>query len=276
MHPKISAIILNYRNLADTINCVNSLLQTDSGKSLDIIVVDNSQTPATRKSLKRTFPQICYIESPSNLGFAGGNNLGIKRALTRGSTHVLIVNPDVTFNHAFFVPLLNHFKAKDIGIVAPAICHTQKDKKMYGLDGKVSWDLAKPTHRNLTKITNQKVVVSEFVTFACVLISRETFEKVGLLDDGYFMYFEDVDYCLSAGKVGLKIILDPAVTVSHRTSSSFKHPTQKLKISFISQLRFINKWLPPLRRVKPILYALTLYPYLYFLWTHHEMKYKKV
>jgi len=158
--------------------------------------------------------------------------------------------------------------------VAPVIYHEQKRRKIYGLEGKVKWKYAKPEHRNLFNIKRLRPITSEFVTFACVLISADTFRKVGYLDEGYFMYFEDVDYCLSADKAGKKIILDPSVVVAHNTSSSFKRPTQKLFISFKSHLRFIKKWLTPIKRLVPYLYAFTLYPYLYLLWTYHGIKYK--
>lgn len=274
MSPKISAIILNYKHLDDTISCIRSLSSTDIGQSVTYYVVDNSPKKNTENLLKQKFPKLNYIKSPKNLGFAGGNNQAIKEALDLGSTHILIINPDVTVGHDFFVPLMKHFADKKVGIVAPVIYHTQKGQKIYGLDGRVDWKYAKPEHRNLTTIKNLKPILSEFVTFACVLISSETFKNAGLLDEGYFMYFEDVDYCLTAGNVGFKIVLDPSVVVSHRTSSSFKHPTQKLLINFKSHLRFINKWLPPQNKIVPFLYTLITYPYLYLLWTYHDLKYK--
>lgn len=274
MKQKISAVVLNYKHLDDTIHCVKTLLKTDQGKSVEYYIVDNSPEPETRKIIAKELPKAIYIASPKNLGFAGGNNIAIKKALKNGSTHVLIINPDVTVRKSFFTPLLKHFTDKKVGIVAPVIYHTQKGKKIYGLEGKVDWQHAKPEHRNLSVIKNKKPIVSQFVTFACVLISKENFEKAGLLDDGYFMYFEDVDYCLTSGKVGMKIILDPSVVVSHETSSSFKKPTGKLGISFKSHLRFIKKWLSPMKRIVPYIYAFTLYPYLYILWTYHSIKYK--
>lgn len=274
MRQKISAVVLNYKNLKDTVNCLKHLTSSDRGKEIDCYVVDNSPERSTQGILKENFPRLTYIPSKRNLGFAGGNNLAIKRALASGSTHILIINPDVTVDKHFFVPLMKHFTDKKVGLVAPVIYHTQKGNKIYGLEGKVDWTLGKPEHRNLPALKDTAPILSQFVSFACVLINRETFEKVGLLDEKYFMYFEDVDFCLSAGKAGFKIILDPKVVVSHRTSSSFKHPTQKLLISFRSHLRFIRKWLPPARRFVPYLYAILLYPYLYALWTYHGIKYK--
>lgn len=238
-------------------------------------IVDNSPTPENEKLLNASHPEATYIRSPKNLGFAGGNNLALKLIVKGDYTYVLIINPDVIVGNKFFTPLLKNFENKKVGIVAPAISHTQKNLKMFGLEGKVNWRLAKPEHRNLRSLRSTKPVSCEFVTFACVIISTDTIRKVGLLDEGYFMYLEDVDFCLSAKRKGINIMLDPSVIVNHKTSSSFKHPTQKLKISFKSHLRFINKWLKPLKRIIPLIYIFLLYPYLYFLWTYHEYKYRQ-
>ncbi|HAS69076.1 MAG: putative glycosyltransferase [Candidatus Collierbacteria bacterium GW2011_GWA2_42_17] len=273
MSKRITAIILNYKHQRDTTECISSIQKTDIGSEVSIIIVDNSPTKTNQRTFKKLFPKADYIASPSNLGFAGGNNIGINKALATGTDYVLIVNPDVVLPHDFFVPLLKHFENKKTGIVAPAIFHKQKNDMYFGLDGKVDWSLAKPKHQNIKKITSTKPIKSEFVTFACVLISKETFQKVGLLDEGYFMYFEDVDYCLSAKKKNVDIILDPKVIIEHRTSSSFYKPTGKLLISFKSHLRFMTKWLPLSKRIKPFFHALALYPYLYLLWTYHFYKY---
>lgn len=274
MAPKISAIILNYKHHDDTIKCIRALQQTDLGTRVTYYIVDNSPNAVVEKEFKKIFPGVIYISSPTNPGFAAGNNKAIRRFLKTDGEYVLIINPDVTVGHDFFTPLLKHFEDEKVGLVAPAILHTQKGLKMYGLEGKVDWSLAKPEHRNLRKLKKTDPILSEFVTFACVLISRNTFLSAGLLDEGYFMYFEDVDYCLTAGKAGKKIILDPTVLVSHNTSSSFSRPTQKLIISFKSSLRFIAKWLPCSQRLVPYLYTFINYPYLYLLWTYHGLKYK--
>ena len=275
MQEKLSAVILNYKHPEDTISCLRALKKSEDGDRAVYYIVDNSPDPKVEERFKKLFPKIHYIGSPTNPGFAAGNNLAIRQALKAGSSHVLIINPDATVGHSFFRPLLTHFSDKKVGIVAPVIYHEQIRRKIYGLEGKVDWKYAKPEHRNLSDVHELGPIISEFVTFACVLISADTFKQAGLLDEEYFMYFEDVDYCLSAGRVGKKIILDPSVVVFHNTSSSFKRPTQKLLISFKSHLRFITKWLPPTKRLVTYIYAFTLYPYLFLLWTYQGFKYAK-
>lgn len=275
MKTRVAAVILNYKKLDDTLSCLSALKQSDQGRGVKYYVVDNSPVKETEKVFKKDYPEVIYIPSPKNLGFAGGNNLALRSIVKGDSTHVLIINPDVTVGKIFFTPLLKNFENNRVGIIAPAITHIQKNTKMYGLEGKVNWKLAKPEHRNLRNLRSRNPINSQFVTFACVLISTDTFRKIGFLDEGYFMYLEDVDFCLTAKSAGIKIILDPSVLISHVTSSSFKHPTQKLKISFKSHLRFIKKWLSPIKRIRPFIYVFLLYPYLYLLWTYHEIKYRQ-
>ncbi len=131
--------------------------------------------------------------------------------------------------------------------------------------------MAVPKHLNLPTLPKPVARPGQFVTFACVLVRAEVFKKVGLLDDGFFMYLEDVDYCLRARQAGYKIFLQPAVIVHHATSSSFKRATDKLPISFTSQIRFINKWLPFPKNIVALVYALLFYPYLYLLWTYLDI-----
>ena len=116
----------------------------------------------------------------------------------------------------------------------------------------------------------------QFVSFACVLIKREVFEKIGLLNELYFMYLEDVDYCLTAGKAGFQCFIDPRVKVKHETSSSFSIPTQKLKFSFISQFKFINRWLKFPQKIYAYIYMIFFYSYLYLLWTYQFYKAKLI
>lgn len=276
MGSKISAIILNYKHPNDTINCLDNLRAADGGDKVDYYVVDNSPTESFEKALKRRFPKINYVASPSNLGFAGGNNQAIKKILKSDCQYILIINPDVTVGKRFFKPLLSDLSDnKKAMVVAPAVRHEQNGEIFFGLEGKVGWRTGKATHLNLRRLPKYRTARKcEFVTFACVLTKSDVFRMVGLLDERYFMYLEDVDFCLRVKEAGFDILIDQKVVVDHWTSSSFKRPTDKLAISFRSQLAFISKWLYFPKNIFPIIYCLLFYPYLYFLWTYHHYKQK--
>lgn len=275
MSSKIFIIILNYKKHKDTQNCINSLRHSDLPANTHFVIVDNSPTTTSINYLKKKFPKVKIIKSPRNLGFAAGNNLGIKYALTQKATHILIINPDVQVPRRFLKPLLKVFNThSQAGLVAPAHKHVQKNKTFYGLGGEVNWTTSLAKHINEPQLKSLKPQKYQFVSFACVLIKSSVFKKIGFLDQRYFMYLEDVDFCLTALKNKFTIYLNPSVQIIHHTSSSFKRPTDKLKISFISQLKFIHKWFTFPRNLVSYLYVSLFYPYLYLLWTYHSLKYK--
>ena len=269
MKQKVFVIVLNYNRPQDTIKCITSLQKSHPPKSTQFVIVDNSQNKHPHNIFSTKFSRLKYIKSPKNLGFAGGNNQGIEYSLKHGATHILIVNPDVIVPDKLISSLLSVFaKNPDAGIVAPIHKHQQKNLNFYGYGGNVDWKLAKFTHENSRKKKYTSPKEYDFVTFACVLISRETFQKTNLLDDDYFLYIEDVDYCLQARKQGLLSYIDPRVVIDHHTSSSFDNPTSKLKYSLRSHLKFIFKWYNFPKVLVPLVYNLYFYTYLYLLWTY--------
>lgn len=271
MTKSLAIILLNYKHQSDSQKCLDHLLKCHWPSTPKIYFVDNSSTETDVEKLKRKYPDLVYLPQKYNYGFAKSINVGLKLAKKEGNNFFLIINPDVTVGSTF-PRLLDNFQNKQVYLVAPAIKHSQNGHSVYGLDGTVDWRTAKASHSNVSKIKNKNLKSSQFVTFACVFISRYCLNNVGYLDERYFMYLEDVDYCLTVNKNGGKIILDPSILVEHLTSSSFSKPTQKLPISFLSQIKFIHKWLPLLKRVWPIIYHSFLYFYLYLLWTYHYEK----
>lgn len=269
----IFVIILNYKRYGDTKRCLGSIFASDLPKESIVLVVDNSQVGQEQNELKKKFHSITLIPNKKNVGFATGNNIGIQYALKQGATHILIVNPDTVIPKTFFAPLLSTIHSNpNTGIVAPALKHRQKNEIFYGLDGSIDWRTGKPTHVNVISIKDTSTIKAEFVSFACVLIAASVFAKIGLIDEGYFMYLEDVDFCLRARQANFRVYLNPTVVVEHKTSSSFRRPTDKLFYSFPSHLYFITKWMAFPQKIFAILYICLFYPYLYLLWTIHGLK----
>ncbi len=274
MNPKIFCLVLNYQHFLDSGKCLTNLRRSDLPTGVEFLIMDNSPDDSSYRYFRKVFPKIKVLRNSGNFGFAKGNNVGVRYALKHGASHVLIINPDVTVGRRFLKPLLSGLdKDRKAAIIAPAIQHKQNGVIFYGMQGKIDWVTGKATHTNFRRLPKKRGVVrSQFVTFACALIKTEVFGKIGLLDERYFMYLEDVDYCLSTREAGFKVLLDPGVVVGHLTSSSFRKPTDKLLISFRSQITFINKWLKFPKNIFPIVYTLFFYPYLFLLWTYHDCK----
>ncbi len=264
MKTKVFALILNYNNPSYTVEAALSLKKSDLGDNVQIVVIDNGKTQ-NKDHFTRSIPGSIYIKSRGNIGFAAGNNLGIKYALDHGATHILILNPDVRIPKVFIKPLLSTFKVhQNAGLVAPA--HREPGSLTYGLGGSINWSNCTFSLDNTSKLPKNECEY-DHLTFACVLIKADVIRQVGLLDERYFMYLEDVDYCVRTKNAGFKLLLNPTVCVTHKTSSSFTDKRGKIKLSLSSCLKFINKWYRFPSNIIPYLHSLYFYPMTYVLWT---------
>jgi len=200
INPKVFIIILHFGNPKNTEECLKSLgnLEYDN---FETVVIDNVR---------------------DNRGFAGGNNSGIKQALEKGASYILLLNNDTIVEPNFLKKLVEAGESdKKIGILGPAI-YEYGTNKIHFAGGKVNWLYTRGTHITELKIKSQKSKVVDYITGACLLIKREVIEKIGLMDEEYFLYCEDVDWCLKARKAGYKCIVVSEAKIWHKVSSSAK------------------------------------------------------
>lgn len=267
MATKVCAIILSYNRPDDTLEAARSYLLSTRPTGDLLILVDNG--PVNRRAFfKASLPTAIYLKNPRNLGFAGGNNVALRYGLSHGATHFLLLNPDATLPRSFLKPLLSHFTNPRVGLVAPALLSPDNT---YSLGGRINPRWATFTHDNVHSLPTTPNSY-DFVSFACVLIRAELISRLGYLDDSYFMYLEDVDYSRVATEAGYQILVDPRVVATHRVSASFADPRSKLRLSFLSALRYITKWYTFPGALLPLLHALYFYPTTYILWTVHALR----
>lgn len=147
------------------------------------------------------FEIIVIDNDKENRGFAGGNNIGIKQALEKGADYVLLLNNDTVVEPDFLRELVKVGESdKKIGILGP-------------IGGKITRFYTKGIH-----VTEN----IDYISGACMLVKRGVIEKIGLMHEDYFLYFEDVEWCLKARKVGYKCVLVPEAKIWHKVSSSAK------------------------------------------------------
>ncbi len=199
--------------------CLNSVKEL-TYPNYEVIVVDNGSDINNLELIKsfikegEPIPYTLY-PVPHNSGYSGGNNIGIKDALEHGADYVFILNPDTTIEKTALSKLVEYAESDHaIGILGPAI--DEGGSMIYG--GKIHW-----LRPELSHITNYKLQITNYyVIGAAMLIKRKVIEKIGLLDERYFLYFEDADYCLRASKAGYKLAIVPDTIVHHWPSSSTK------------------------------------------------------
>jgi GT2 family glycosyltransferase len=204
---RLAAVVLNFRTAADTAIATGSLLASDRQPD-DIIVVDNDADSACRNELARRGDAITYVQPGGNLGFSGGMNVGIRLALDRGADFVLLVNSDVVVPPDCIGQLEAALAARpDTGIAGPLVL----SRSLPDVVGSSGVDYNRGTgrmrHRGVGAIVDSAKNLADAevdaVSGCLMLVARNVFDRVGLLDERYFFSFEEIDFCLRARAAGI-------------------------------------------------------------------------
>jgi len=225
LQKNVHIIVLNWNGKDDTIECVKSL-QKISYDNYKIIIVDNGSEDDSVSEMKRLFPGIKIIENKKNLGFAGGNNIGMRYAMENEVDYVLLINNDTTVDKNFLSELVEVGESdKKIGAVGSKIYFHSEPNRIWFAGGKVNWLKNKGTHLGLDEMDSgqyNKISEVDYLTGCCLLIKREVIEKIGVLAEDYFLYYEDTDFSARAKNVGYKIMYVPKSKIYHKISRSTK------------------------------------------------------
>ena len=219
----LSIVLVNFRQADQTIDCIRSL-EKNTMLDFQTIIVDNQSTPESAEKLKRHCPNSTVIPVPENLGFAEGNNLGIRFALQSDSELILLLNNDTIAHRDLLKTLVNTaISEKTAGVVGAKIYFYDDPKMLWYAGGRLVAGKALATHRGLKQEDDGSFDVLEetdFVTGCCLMTKREVVQKIGFLDAGFFLYYEDVDFCLRAKEAGYSVLYQPAATLYHKVSAS--------------------------------------------------------
>lgn len=223
--PLVYVIVLSWNGKNDTLECLASLQQL-TYPNARIVVVDNASSDGTGGAIRSAFPNIELIVNTSNLRFAGGNNVGIRRALERGAEYVLMLNNDTVVDPEFLSRLIGAAETnRQIGIVGPKIYYFGDPKRIWFAGGLIKWWRGRVTHTGIREVDSGKYDVTmdvDYITGCCMLIKREVIETIGMLDERYYIYGEDVDLCVRASRLGYKSVYVPSSRVWHKLSVSTK------------------------------------------------------
>jgi GT2 family glycosyltransferase len=226
MHnPKVNIIILHFRNFSILSECLQSS-QKISYPDYDITVINNgSSLPlnfAAQNNITESSLQI--INTQDNLGYAKGNNIGIREALKRGADYILLLNDDTVVSPDFLSILLETAeKSTTIGIVGPAIYYFDDPQKIWFAGAQFDQDSCMiKSHEtpDVDNIASSDVIDSDYITGCALLIKKAVIEKIGLLDERFFLYWEDVDWGLRAKGAGLKNFVVRQSGIWHKVSLS--------------------------------------------------------
>ena len=216
---EISIITINYNGLTDTCALIETIPFKDN---LEVIVVDNASQNQEADTISQRFPQVKVIKSEKNLGFAGGNNLGIKAAQGK---YLFFINNDTFFKDFNIQALIDRLESlSDIAVVCPKI------RFAWG-----NYPIQFTGYTPLTKITvrNQAIGFGEedhgqydtahptpYAHGAAMLIKREAIDKVGLMPECFFLYYEELDWSMMFTRAGYQIWYEPQCTIFHKESQA--------------------------------------------------------
>ena len=234
---KVAIVIVNYNNASDTLACIESLEKLKAGKDKIItILVDNASLDDSVKIISKRFPKIKVIRSPSNKGFAGGNNLGIKLALKNGAGYIFLLNNDTLVKDK---RLIEKLIKPQLDLAAPVVKFRRKGKFFYDFGGKIDFLFGRNYHLESDNKWARWLVKPDYISGVAMMIRARVFRRIGFLDEKYFMYYEDVDFCIRAKKAGYKLGSVNGAAIFHKLSASAdKLGTQKLHLLASSQWRF--------------------------------------
>lgn len=255
----VSLIILTTNALKMTQEQLLDVSKLDvSGLKAECLVVDNGSKDGTEETIKNyKLPNMDYkfIQSGANLGFAGGNNVGIKDAIRRKFDYILLLNNDLILPKDLVKKLVSFMdKNADVGVASPKMYFAKgyefhKDRYTEKEKGNVLWyaggiidkDNVYTIHRGVDEIDNgqyDKIEETDVANGACVIIRREVFEKVGLLDASFFLYWEDADFSARVYRAGYKVMYYPETCMWHKVSASTGGSGSPTNDYFLTRNRF--------------------------------------
>lgn len=216
-------VLLNWNGFEDTVECIESC-RALSYRPATLVVVDNASRDGSEELLRQRFPDLPVLQTGSNLGYAGGNNVGIRYALDRGADYVWLLNNDTTVHPEALSELVKVAeRERQAGILGSKILSYLDPTLIWFAGGWVEADRGETGHIGLG-VPDQgqfdQVTDTGYVTGCSMLVKREVVEQVGMMDEGYFLYFEESEWCLRAKRQGYRLLYAPASIVWHKESVS--------------------------------------------------------
>lgn len=232
-------IILNWNGWRDTAECVRSLLNM-RGEAYELLIVDNGSTDDSVTRLRQELPAVEILETGANLGFAGGNNVGIRLAIARGAEFVWLVNNDTKVDPGALNAMVELARTHPkVGAIGSVLYEMETPERVQHWGGGTvnlwlgrSWSFTE-------SVANGRL---KYLSGASMLLRRQALEDVGLLDDGFFMYWEDSDICFRLRQAGWKIAVAEKSKVWHKQcASTGKKSIQVDLLMKASMIRFLKK-----------------------------------
>jgi len=243
--PGVTIVVLNWNGLTDTLACLESLSHLDY-PSYEVVVVDNGSSDGSAAQIRSRFLRegslVTLIENDENMGFTGGNNIGLRRALEGGrgalsdestarrlldepAAYALLLNNDTEVAPDFLRLLVEAAEADpSVGVAGPTIYYYDRPRVIWSIGGEIDQRRGRTRMSGLDMRDDgqfgQEVQDVDFVTGCAMLVRREAMENVGLLDERFFAYYEEAEWCVRMRQAGWRVVHVPRAHVWHKISPS--------------------------------------------------------
>ncbi|GIL15439.1 MAG: glycosyl transferase [Chloroflexota bacterium] len=221
MAHSVFVLLLTWNHLPDTLECLDSLAR-QTYPNLRIVLVDNGSTDATVSTVRAKFPETHLIENGQNLGYAEGNNVGLRYALEQNADYIFVLNNDTTLASDCIAKLVAALQTNPNAAATPKCFFADAPDMIYYAGGALTaWQT---THRGYNQRDSAEYAVSgetEWLTGCAIIAPRAVWVQVGLFEPRYFLLFEDTDWSLRARRLGVTLRYVADAKLWHKASRSF-------------------------------------------------------
>lgn len=224
MRPRVFAIVLNWNGLKDTLECITSIKQ-QTYPEFEPVIVDNGSTDGSVSAIRAAFPGMKVLANATNLGYAEGNNVGIRYACAEGADYLFLLNNDTILDPHLVEHLVTVAETDErIGAVGPKIFFASSPRLLWSAGGIVNYTETVCRMRGYRRLDHgqfERIEDVDYLSSCAILLRRRAVEEVGLLDVVFApMYYEDADWCMRAHRQGFRVVYVPAGKVWHKVSVS--------------------------------------------------------
>jgi hypothetical protein len=218
MTPGVLIVVLTYNGIADTLVCLESLRRL-SYPRVDVLIVDNASQDGTPSIVRERFPEVSIVETGANLGFAGGNNAGLRYAIEHGYDFALLLNNDTEVAPNLIDAMVTAALDPEVGIVGSKIYYHDRPDTFWSTGGTLDWRTGRSFMRGIDEVDRGQYDVPaevDFVTGCALLVRREAMQQAGLIDERFGMYYEETEWCVRIGRAGWRIVYTPNGRLWHK------------------------------------------------------------
>lgn len=225
-------VVLNYKGRQDTLDCIEGIVDAPGGEDdeVRIVLVDNGSDDRVIDEAVRRWPDIDFVQSPVNLGFAGGMNAGLRKMMLAQPSTLTVLNNDTHVTGAALVRL-GRLALERGAAVSPTVFYLDRPEEVWFAGGVLDSDTFQPRHMTRQEIELHDSVRAgdvrarqvDVLAGCCITAPLWAWRSVGLFDEKYFLNFEDSDWSLRARSLGVPLLVDKDVSIWHKVSASFKN-----------------------------------------------------